>query len=86
MVIKCLVTAGSVTKCDNLHCGLWKIFNWCHPTHAFEAKNIYSRHFQVDLPCHGLPSGIGSQHSSLLGDSADRRGLQTYNMFGSKMY
>ena len=26
----------------------------------FEAKNIYSKHFQVDLPCHGIPSVVGS--------------------------
>ena len=24
---------------------------------AFEANIIYSRHFHVDLPCHGIPSG-----------------------------
>ena len=42
-------------------------------TNAFEANIIYSRHFQVDLPCHGVPSGVGSQHSSMLGDSGDKR-------------
>ena len=42
-------------------------------SHSFEAKIIYSRHFQVDLPFHDIPPGIGPQHSSMLGDSADRR-------------
>ena len=40
LVIQCLLTAGSVTKCDNLHCGLWKIFDWCYPLEA-ECHNIY---------------------------------------------
>ena len=31
LVMQCLVTAGGVTKCDNLHCRQWKIFEWCHP-------------------------------------------------------
>ena len=31
LVMQCLVTAGRVTKGDNLHCGLWKIFGWCDP-------------------------------------------------------
>ena len=34
LVMQCLVTAGSVTKCDNLHCGLWKIFEWCDALEA----------------------------------------------------
>ena len=32
-----------------------------------------SRHFQEDLSCHGIPSGVGSRHSSMLGDSGDKR-------------
>ena len=40
LVMQCLVTAGSVTKCDNLHCGLWKIFGWCVPFEA-ECQNFY---------------------------------------------
>ena len=42
-------------------------------TNAFEANIIYLSHFQVDLPCHGIPSGDDSQHSSMLGDSGDKR-------------
>ena len=28
LVMQCLVTAESVKKCDNLHCGPWKNFGW----------------------------------------------------------
>ena len=51
LVIKCLVTAGSVTKCDNLHYGLWTIFDWCHPLEA-ECQNFYFWY------CQSLLSGI----------------------------
>ena len=39
LVMQCLVTVGSVTKRDNLHCGLWKIFGWCDPRSKKEAKS-----------------------------------------------
>ena len=28
-MVQCWVPAGSVTKWENLHCGLWEIFYWC---------------------------------------------------------
>ena len=38
LVMQCLVTAGSVTKCDNFHCCQWKIFGWCDP-HIYHPKS-----------------------------------------------
>ena len=50
-------------------------------TKATNANIIYSRHFQVDLPCHGIPSGVGSQHSSMLGDSGEKRITSTKHVW-----
>ena len=60
--------------------------NQVKATNAFEASIIYSRHFQVDLPCHGVPSRVGSPNILQCWGTVGTRGLRTYNMFGSKMY
>ena len=53
--MQCLVTAWSVTKCDNSHCGLWKSFGWCVLKHDNDLSDpdsvAYVQHISFDRWC-----------------------------------